>query len=103
MGKANVRIRVRTAAEGLKARFSASPDIWDKPEDSEHDWATQLDDVSDWLELPPDFRAPDVDDEAYRRSSTSYEIPLADDELDDAWSSYGLEAGVPRLVHPDGD
>ncbi len=103
MGRASFRIRVRTAAEGLKARFSVSPDIWDEPEDTGPDWAAQLDDVSDWLELPADYRAPDDDEAAYRRSSSSYEISLADDELDEAWSSYGLEVGLPRLVHPQVD
>jgi hypothetical protein len=103
MGRANFRIRVRTAADGLKARFSASPDIWGKPADSENDWGAQPHDVSDWLELPPDYRAPDDDGAAYRRSSARYEISLADDELDEVWSSYGLEVGAPRLVHPHGD
>ncbi len=99
MGRASFRIRARTAAKGLKARFSAGPDIWDEPADSGNDWGAQPDDVSDWLELPPDFRAPDDDQAAYRRSSAGYEICLADDELDEVWSSYGLEVGVPRLVH----
>jgi hypothetical protein len=98
MGRASFRIRVRTAAEGLKDRFSVSPDIWDEPAEIGHDGA-DLDDVSEWLELPPDFRAPDDDEAAYRRSSNRYEITLADDELDEVWSSYGLDAGSPRLVH----
>jgi hypothetical protein len=60
----------------------------------------QPDDVSDWLDLPPDFRAPDDDEAAYRRPSRSYDLSLADDDLDEAWSSYGLQTGTPRLVHP---
>jgi len=100
MGRASFRIRVRTAADGLKERLSVSPDIWDEPEDSGHDWVAEPGDVSDWLDLPPDFRAPDDDEGAYRRSSISYELSLADDDLDEAWSSYGLDNGLPRLVHP---
>jgi hypothetical protein len=100
MGRATFRIRVRTAAEGLKERFSVSPDIWDEPEDTGHNWVAEPDDVSDWLDLPPGFRAPDDDEAAYRRSSSSYDLSLADDELDEAWSSYGLATGIPRLVHP---
>jgi hypothetical protein len=100
MGRASFRIRVRTAAVGFKERFSVSPDIWDEPEDSGHNWVAQPDDVSDWLDLPADFRAPDDNEAAYLGPSRSYELSLADDELDEAWSSYGLEMGLPRLVHP---
>ena len=45
-------------------------------------------DVSDWLELPPDFRAPDVDGAQYRKSTT-FDLSQATDEFDEAaWSVY---------------
>jgi hypothetical protein len=47
-----------------------------------------MDDVSAWLELPHDFRAPDHDDTAYRRSS-NFKLSLGEDEFDEAgWSVY---------------
>jgi hypothetical protein len=100
MGSRSLRVRVRTAAEGLKARISASPEIWDEPADGAQDWIAELDDVSEWLELPPDFRAPDEGQPAYRRPPVKFETALGDDELDEAWSKYGLLADTPRLVHP---
>jgi hypothetical protein len=103
MGRSGLRVRVRTAAEGLKARMSASPDIWDEPADREQDWVAELDDVSDWLELPPDFRAPDEAEPAYRRRPVNFEVAPGDDKLDEAWSKYGLFADTPRLVHPHSD
>jgi hypothetical protein len=103
MGRAGLRVRVRTAAEGLKARISASPDIWDEPEDRRQDWVAELDDVSEWLELPPDFRAPDEGGPAYRRPPLNFEMTLGDDGMDEAWSKYGLLADPPRLVHPHSD
>jgi hypothetical protein len=101
MGREGFRVRVRTAAEGLKARISASPDIWDEPADRGQDWVADLGDVSAWLELPPDFRAPDEGEPAYRRPPRNFETTLGDDELDEAWSKYGLVADTPRLVHGD--
>jgi hypothetical protein len=51
-----------------------------------------MEDVSAWLELPRDFRAPDDDEAAYRRSS-KLEINLAEDERDEAaWSAYVEDA-----------
>ncbi len=103
MGRAGLRVRVRTATEGLKARISVSPDIWDEPADRGQDWVAELDDVSEWLELPPDFRAPDESEPAYRRPPVNFEMVLGDDELDEAWSRYGLLADTTHLVHPNID
>jgi hypothetical protein len=100
MGRSSFRFRVRTAAKGVRARISASPDIWDEAARGEHDWATGGADVSDWLELPPDFRAPDDDQFAYRRPSRLQIDLLSDDDSDDAaWSAYGLD-GAPLQVAP---
>jgi hypothetical protein len=103
MGRANFRVRVRAAAEGFKARISASPDIWDETPDRGQDWVAELGDVSDWLELPPDFRAPDDGEPAYRRLPINFEMTLRDDELDEVWSKYGVVSDTPRLVHPHSD
>jgi hypothetical protein len=103
MGRTRLLVRVRTATEGLKARISATPDIWDEPADRGQDWVAEMDDVSEWLELPPDFRAPDEAEPAYRRPPVNFEMVLGDDELDEAWSKYGFLADTPRLVHPHGD
>jgi hypothetical protein len=59
MSRPSFRKRVRTAVRGLKARASASPDIWDDPATGGQDWTHQMDDVSTWLELPSDFLARD--------------------------------------------
>jgi hypothetical protein len=59
MSRPNLRTRLRVAAQGLKARASASPDIWDESGSNGRDWPHQVDDVSAWLELPGDFSAPD--------------------------------------------
>jgi hypothetical protein len=85
------RARVQSAAKGLKARVSASPHIWDEHGDSTQDEDTTLDDVSDWLELPADFKAPDHDDADYRRLSR-FDLDRADFEPDEAkWSLYESE------------
>jgi hypothetical protein len=98
MGRSSFRFRVRTAAKGVRARLSASPDIWDETAQGEPDWATSGEDVSDWLELSPDFRAPDDDQFAYRRPSRFRIDLLTDDGFDDAaWSAYGLD-GTPAQV-----
>jgi hypothetical protein len=68
----------------VRARFSA----WADTGDSGEEWSQDTEDVSAWLELPPDFRAPDDDSAAYRNSS-KFDLSLADDEFDDAkWSVY---------------
>lgn len=82
MGRPKLRLRVRSATEGLRARVSATPDIWDG-----YAGEGELDDVSDWLELPPDFRAPDDDEGAYRRRS-DLELDLADEYDDPRWKSF---------------
>jgi hypothetical protein len=87
MGRSNIRIRVRTAAKGLKDRVSASPDIWDSLK-KEQDSGSHTEDVSAWLELPRDFRAPDDDGAQYRKSCT-FDFSMAAEEFDEAaWSVY---------------
>ena len=61
MSRPSFRMRLRRAARGLKARASASPDIWDESATSGQDWTHQMEDVSTWLELPRDFMAHDGD------------------------------------------
>jgi hypothetical protein len=74
-------------ARRVKDRVSATPDVWDSSWKKEHD-SRHTEDVSDWLELPPDFRAPDDDGAPYRKSST-FDLGLATDEFDEAaWSVY---------------
>jgi hypothetical protein len=47
-----------------------------------------MDDVSTWLELPPDFRAPDDHDVAYRQSAR-FDLGAADFEPDEEkWSAF---------------
>jgi hypothetical protein len=88
MGRSSIRIRVRSVARRVRNRVSATPDIWDSSWKKEHDLAPHSEDVSDWLELPPDFRAPDGDGAQYRKSST-FDLSLATDEFDEAaWSVY---------------
>ena len=88
MGRSGIRIRVRSAAKGLKDRVSASPEIWDPSWEKDETSARHTDDVSTWLELPADFKAPDVDGAHYRKSS-SFDLSLATDEFDEsAWSVY---------------
>ncbi len=75
-------------AKGLKDRVHASRDIWHVPLEKDEDPAQHMGDVSDWLELPPDFRAPDVDGAQYRKSTT-FDLSQATDEFDEAaWSVY---------------
>jgi hypothetical protein len=81
MGKPSFRTRVRRAAEGLKARVSASPDIWDEVPENEGDWTPEMGGVAEWLELPQGYRAPDDDDTAYRRWS-SFDMSRAGDDGD---------------------
>jgi hypothetical protein len=59
MSRPSFRMRIRTAARGLKDRASASPDIWDERATGGQDWTEQMEDVSAWLELPRDFMARD--------------------------------------------
>ncbi|HUJ65898.1 MAG TPA: hypothetical protein VLX59_10190 [Acidimicrobiales bacterium] len=102
MGRSSFRFRVRTAAKGVRARISASPDIWDETAQGQPDWATSGEDVSDWLELPPDFRAPDDDQFAYRRPSGLQMDLLSDEDFDDAaWSAYGGDDAPVQVMHLD--
>ena len=88
MGRSSIRIRVGSVARRVKDRVSAAPDIWDSSGKKEHDSARHTEDVSDWLELPRNFRAPD-DDGAQYRKSTTFDLSLATDEFDEAaWSVY---------------
>jgi hypothetical protein len=64
MSGPSFRMRLREAARGLKARASASPDIWDDSATSGPDWTHPMEDVSTWLELPSDFMARDGEDTA---------------------------------------
>jgi hypothetical protein len=102
MGRSSFRFRMRTAAKGVRARVSASPDIWDEAAPGEHDWATGGEDVSEWLELPPDFRAPDDDQFAYRRPSRLQIDLLSDEDFDDAaWSADGPDGPPVQVVQGD--
>jgi hypothetical protein len=93
MGRPRFRTRVRGAAERLKARVSASPDIWGEITDHHCTSVHQMDDVSTWLELPPDFRAPDDHDGAYRQSA-KFDLKAADYEPDeDKWSAFESTPG----------
>jgi hypothetical protein len=88
MGRPRFRTRVRSAAEGLKARVSASPDIWEEINDHQCTSVHRVEDVSTWLELPPDFRAPDDHDAAYRQSAR-FDLGAADFEPDEEkWSAF---------------
>jgi hypothetical protein len=88
MDKPSMRTRVRSLAKGWKDRVSASPDIWDSSLKKDQGAADHLDDVSDWLELPQGFQAPDDDWARYRKSST-FDLDQATDEFDEsAWSVY---------------
>jgi hypothetical protein len=88
MGRSGIRFRFQSAAKGLKDRVSASPDIWDSSWKKEDDSTRHTEDVSTWLELPRDYRAPDDDGAPYRKSST-FDLSLATDEFDEsAWSVY---------------
>ena len=88
MGRSNISNRVRSVARGLKDRVSASPDIWDSSLKKEEGSAGHMDDVSAWLELPRDYRAPDDDGAHYRKSAT-FDLSLATEEFDEAaWSAY---------------
>jgi hypothetical protein len=88
MGRSSIRIKVRSAAKGLKDRVSASPDLWDPSWGKDPASARHSDDVSTWLALPADFKAPDDDGAQYRKSST-FDLSLATDEFDEsAWSVY---------------
>jgi hypothetical protein len=83
-----IRIRLRSVAKGLKDRVSASPDIWDSSLKKDQDSAPHTEDVSAWLELPRDYRAPDDDGARYRKSAT-FDLSQATDEFDEAaWSLY---------------
>jgi hypothetical protein len=54
----------------------------------DQDSARHLEDVSTWLELPSDYRAPDDDGAQYRKSAT-FDLSQATDEFDEsAWSVY---------------
>jgi hypothetical protein len=78
MGRSRLRVRIGVATDGMRDRVAASRDIWD--EDA-------IDDVSVWLELPPDFRAPD--DLAAYRQPTRVEMNIADDNSDEEkWLAY---------------
>jgi hypothetical protein len=88
LGRVTIRFRLRSAAKGLKDRVSASPDIWDSSSKKEQDSTRPTEDVSAWLQLPKDFKAPDDDWTHYRKSST-FDLSLATDEFDEsAWSVY---------------
>jgi hypothetical protein len=88
MCRSSIRIRVRSVAKGLKDRVSASPDIWDSSVKKDQHSPTQMEDVSAWLELPSDYRAPDDDGAQYRKSAT-FDLSLETDEFDEAaWSAY---------------
>jgi hypothetical protein len=83
-----MRFRLRSVAKGLKDRVSATPDIWDSSLGKEQASTPHTEDVSAWLELPSDFRAPDDDWAQYRKSST-FDLSQATDEFDEsAWSVY---------------
>ena len=87
MGRSSISIRVRSLAKGLKERVSASPDVWDGSLKKDDDSARHIDDVSAWLELPSDYRAPDDDGAPYRKST--FDLSMATDEFDEsAWSVY---------------
>jgi hypothetical protein len=100
MGRPRFRTRVRSAAEGLKARVSASPDIWGEINDHQCTSVHQMDDVSSWLELPPDFRAPDDHDAAYRQSA-KFDLGAADYEPEeDKWSAFESDPELTSLLPP---
>lgn len=52
MGKPQLHIRLRPAAEGLKAEIVASPEIWQAIAENGGDWSLRTDDTSILLELP---------------------------------------------------
>jgi hypothetical protein len=103
MGRPRFRTRVRGAAEGLKARVSASPDIWDETTDDQCTSVHHMEDVSTWLELPPDFRAPDDHDADYRQSAR-FDLGAADFEPDeDKWLAFESDPELSSLSPPGHD
>jgi hypothetical protein len=93
MGRPSFRIRVGTLVDRVRARVSVSPDIWDDASVDGRGADHHVDDVSDWLDLPPDFRAPDADEVAYLRSTRldlgRLDLDEAEEDLDDArWSIF---------------
>ena len=82
MGRSKLRVRIGVAAEGLRVRLSAASERWD-----ERDLGRETDDVSDWLELPRDFRAPDADGTVCRRPPC-LDMSDAEDDFDSKWLSY---------------
>jgi hypothetical protein len=88
MGRSKLRIRIGVAAEGLRARVSAASDRWDEP-----DFDGETDDVSEWLQLPRDFRAPDDDGAACRRQPR-LEMTAPEDDFDSKWLSYSQDEVV---------
>ncbi len=93
MGKPTFRWRLRSAACDLRARLSASPDIW--TESAWQDQTKQANDVADWLKIPIMFPASDGD--PYRHS-TDLDLERSDDELHErllaAWEPVDDGPGV---------
>jgi hypothetical protein len=104
MGRPRFRARARRAAEGLRARVSATPDLWEGLGDGDPERLE--DDVTAWLELPPNFRAPDDDDTTYRQSSRFDLCEDGDEAEDGKWAVYGYDSPAdpaprrPRLGVP---
>jgi hypothetical protein len=64
------------------------PDAVETVQDEASAGAETEDDVVAWLDLPPDFKAPDVDPGAYRSSNT-FDVNCLNDGSDEAkWSAY---------------
>jgi hypothetical protein len=83
MGRSLFRKRVSDAAERVRDRASAPGDGWGR-----EDTGVSDDDVLAWLDLPPDFTAPDSDAGAYRNSRT-FEVDEVADAADEArWAAY---------------
>lgn len=86
MARSIFRRRVRNAPDQVEDRAAASGDA-----PGTEDTTAADDDVVAWLDLPPDFTAPDADGAAYRRSNT-FELDPAEDAADEAkWAAYMAE------------
>jgi hypothetical protein len=82
MGKSFFRKRGSDSAERGREREPAEDGR------SDQDAGVADDDVVAWLDLPPDFSAPDSDAGAYRRSR-AFEFDGLEDAADEAkWAAY---------------
>jgi hypothetical protein len=95
MGRPQFRARARRAAEGLRARVSPTPDLWEGLGGGDPERELE-EDLSAWLELPPDFRAPDDDDTTYRQSARFDLREEGDEDEDGKWAMYGCESPTDR-------